>query len=62
MIGGVANTKADHTVVNLTFEGVLFRNFPVLTTDEMPFVLIGRDILNKYLLECDGRRLEFSIS
>ena len=61
-VSGVADAKADRTVVNLTFEGRLFRNLPILTTDGLPFVVIGRDVLNKYLLECDGPNLQFDLT
>lgn len=55
-IGGVATARADRTVVNITFEGVVFPNFPVVTTEDLPCTLIGRDILNRYVIECDGPR------
>lgn len=63
-IGGVGGTaKAEPTVVNLTFEGISFPNFPVFaaTTDALPVTLIGRDLLNRYVLECNGPTLEFEI-
>ena len=60
-IGGAA--KAEPTIVNITFEGFNFPNFPVMaaTTDHLPVTLIGRDLLNRYLLECNGPLLEFEI-
>ena len=63
-VGGVGgSTKAEPTAVNITFEGVVFPNFPVLaaTTDDLPVALIGRDLLNRYVLECNGPALEFAI-
>jgi len=64
-IGGVGDgAEAEPTVVNITFEGTLIPNFPVMamTTDKLPVMLIGRDLLNRYVLECDGPQQIFSIS
>lgn len=63
-IGGVRDARAVPTVLNLTFEGIPFPNFPVMaiTSGDLPIVLIGRDLLNRYLLECNGPSLEFSIA
>jgi predicted aspartyl protease len=63
-VGGVGGAgKANPTVVNLTFEGILLPNFPVMawTTHDLQVTLIGRDILNRYVLECNGPALEFEI-
>lgn len=61
-VGGAADVSGDRAVVNITFEGRTYRNLPVITTDQLRHTLIGRDILNRYVLECDGPRLEFSVA
>jgi predicted aspartyl protease len=61
-IGGIADAKADPSVVNITFEGTPFQNFPVVATEQLTVTVIGRDLLNRYLLECNGPSLELSIT
>lgn len=53
--------KGEPVIVNITFEGTEFPNSPVIaaTTDDLPVTLIGRDLLNRYVLECNGPALEF---
>ncbi len=63
-IGGLGGSaRSEPVVVNITFEGTVFPNFPVfaVTTDDLPVMLIGRDLLNRYVLECNGPALEFEI-
>ncbi len=45
--------------MNITFEGTPFPNFPVVATEQLTVTVIGRDLLNRYLLECNGPSLEF---
>jgi predicted aspartyl protease len=63
-IGGIGSATMIPTAADITLEGTLYPNFPVLaaTDDDFRVILIGRDLLNLYLLECDGRRQEFSIT
>lgn len=61
-IMGVADAQADPTVVSITFEGTRFPNFPAIATEQLTVTVIGRDLLNRYLLECDGPSLEFDIT
>ena len=45
--------------VDLDFVGFDFQNHPV-STQPRDYALIGRDVLNRYLTELNGPRLEFS--
>ena len=60
-IGGVGDARGVPTVVDLTFEGLDLPSFPVLAMTDPNFqvILIGRDVLNRILLECNGPQLEF---
>jgi hypothetical protein len=46
---------------DITFLGATFRAHPVTPADR-PHCLIGRDILNRYIVTLDGPRLEFSVT
>jgi predicted aspartyl protease len=46
---------------NLEFLGMRFNNFPVTSLRNKAYMIIGRDILNKYLTTLNGPALDFSI-
>jgi len=48
-------------VVDLELLGLTFSNHPVFESDRT-FLLIGRDILNRYTLLLTGPRLDFEIT
>jgi hypothetical protein len=61
-VGGVGGATGYRAVVNLEFEGKIFRNFPVLVIQSRIPPLIGRDILNRHVLLCDGPAQVFTVS
>jgi hypothetical protein len=55
-------TQQGFYAVNLEFLGFPHRYHPVLVVDrDWPEIIIGRDILNKYVITLNGPNLEFSI-
>ena len=48
-------------VANINFLGFMFPNQPVVGAAR-DYVLIGRDILNRYTTTLNGRQLEFSVT
>jgi hypothetical protein len=63
-IGGVGSTMGVPTVVDITFEALDLPSFPLhaVTDPRFSVVLIGRDVLNRVVLECDGPRREFEVT
>ena len=48
-------------IVDLRFDTLNFQNHPVLSIPDKQHILIGRDIINRYLATFDGPNRQFSI-
>jgi predicted aspartyl protease len=49
-------------LVDLSFDGTNFPNHPVLSIPDKEHILIGRDILNRYIANFDGPNRHFSLA
>jgi hypothetical protein len=52
----------DEYVADLNFLGLSFPYHPVIASDKWNEILIGRDILNRYVLTLDGPNRQFTIT
>lgn len=48
-------------MANLTFLGLSYPNWPVISNNRWDEILIGRDIINKWRLTLDGPNQQFTI-
>jgi hypothetical protein len=55
------NEPQDEYIANLSFLGLDIPNWPVISNDKWNEILIGRDIINDWLLTLDGPNGYFTI-
>ncbi len=55
-------TLKDSFVIDLIIMGNMFHDMVIIGTDNTSHGLLGRDVLSKFILLCNGRKEKFKLS